>query len=129
MNGARAAANRSTNAVRATIPGRAAGAWNFDSKSSKASLGTVLRSPPEITDGELMTSEFTPQKILPDKCRINEALVTPRGSRAGSAAGRSSLAAPLARTVIGCRSGPPGGWPPAGRCASGCTALVQLLLG
>ena len=41
MIGDWAAASRLTSAVRITIPGRAAGGWNFDSRSSKASLGAV----------------------------------------------------------------------------------------
>jgi hypothetical protein len=57
MTGAWVAASRSTRAVRATIPVRAAGGWNFDPGSEKPSLGATVPCPlPDITSTTLVTA-------------------------------------------------------------------------
>jgi hypothetical protein len=73
MTGARAAASRSTSAVRLTIPGRAAGGWNFESGSSNPSLVAAACSPPDSTAGASMISGFILQNVLVDQYGINEA--------------------------------------------------------
>ena len=65
MTGIRAAANRSTSAVRTTIPGRARGGWNFDSASAKASLGGVPRSMRDGTGNASVTSGFIFRRVPP----------------------------------------------------------------
>ena len=79
MTGAVLAASRSTRAVRATIPSRALGGWNFDSGSSNPSLGAVSRSRPDIT---LTTGDCRRilQNVLQGQCHINAKLPSwPRG--------------------------------------------------
>src|SRR5262245_48270468 len=72
MTGAWAAASRSTRSVRSTIPGRAAGGWNFDSGNSKPGLSAARRSLPEISEDSSMTSGFTFPNVPPGQNRINE---------------------------------------------------------
>jgi len=49
MTDAREATSCSTRAVRATIPGRATGGWNFDSGSAKPSFDAISRFLPDVT--------------------------------------------------------------------------------
>ena len=67
MTGACAAANRWSRAVRATIPGRAPGGWNFGSDRPKPGPAAVPWSLPDITWDTTMTSGLILQNVLQDQ--------------------------------------------------------------
>src|SRR5579871_404166 len=71
MTGAWVAASRSTRAVRATIPVRAAGGWNFDSASKKPSLGAAAAPGPlpDITSTTRLTSGLSFVQNVPRRPR------------------------------------------------------------